>query len=131
MHKFQESDGSFSDVQRERWEWEIQYSDGSIFKQFGDDGIFHRIGEIDQDRIVLATLRKAEDSFQCVHIPWREGMRLVHKYVNFKSEHTDKWNRIYVFGYKYDGQHSFQFILPDDRIICSPVSEGLDFSLFV
>ena len=50
---------------------------GRISIQFDNDGYFHKIGEIDQDRIYMASLYKADDISKRIDIPWREGMRII------------------------------------------------------
>lgn len=90
--------------------------------QFGDDGIFHRVGEIDQDRIEVASLYFYDDYSmkKRIDIPFRPGMKLVHKYRNIRPAGHKDFIKIYMFGFKYEGTHSLFFVLPDDRIVISP-----------
>lgn len=119
------------EVPIERWCWGAVYNDGTELKQFGDDGVFHRIGEIDQEKLVMFVMYKP-DSDARIDLPFTEGMRLIHHYYNF---HDQSWEdiqrtvRIYGFGYKKAGQLHYTFILPDDRLIVSD-RENVDFSKF-
>lgn len=114
----------------ERWVWGVVYKDGSELHQFGNDGKFHRIGEVKQDEIAMAVLYRYDDMKKRIDIPWQDGMKLVHKYRMVKPGAYDSANagpngfiRIYMFGYKYQGTHCLHFILPDDRIVTTPVDD--------
>ena len=98
-------------------------ADQDMLYQFDTrDMTFHRVGEIEQDRLEMFSLYKAGvENKQRIDIPWQTGMRLIHKYRNIKPFYKDTVERIYMVGYKYNGEHSFIFVLPDDRIIYSPV----------
>lgn len=93
------------------------------FHQFDNDGYFHKIGEIDQDRIYMASLYKADDISKRIDIPWREGMRIIHKYTNVRPAGEEEFKRIYVFGFKYQGKEHLNYITPEDRIIMLPDQE--------
>jgi hypothetical protein len=92
--------------------------------QFGDDGIFHRVGEIDQDRIFIASLYKFGKMKERIDIPFRPGYKLIHKYVNVhvsaRMKNLNETVRAYVFGYKFEGKEYLNYILPDGRIVMSP-----------
>lgn len=122
------------EVPLERWVWAVIYGDGTEFHQFDDKGRFHRVGEIDQDRMVMFVLRN--DTGKRIDIPWRPGMKLVYKYrmlkpgaYDSKDANEDGFVRIYMLGWKYEGAHAFYFILPDDRVVASPVDD-IDLTLF-
>ena len=124
--------GTEETVNPERWVWGVIYNDGTELHQF-DNGVFHRIGEIDQDNIKMFVLYKfGEMDTKRIDIPWRKGMRLIHKYINFHSqefENIGETVRIYVIGYKFEGKYHFTYILPDDRMIMS-AKEDIDLGLF-
>ena len=116
----------------ERWVWGVIYNNGAEFKQFTDGGVFHQIGEINQDEIKMAVLYKFDDPTKRIDLPWHPGMKLIHKYINVHPsyyEDINKTARVYVFGYKNGSQHHFTYILPDDRIILSP-EENIYLTLF-
>lgn len=124
--------GTSIEVEPERWQWGVIYNDGNELLQFGNDGIFHRVGEIEQDKLAMVVMFKNNDCTKRIDIPWRPGMKLIHKYINIHAEYFEDINktvRIYCFGYKYEGSYSFIYILPDDRIIMSPV-EDIDLTKF-
>jgi len=120
--------GAEETVQPETWVWGVIYKDDTELHQFGADGTFHQIGEVDQDKIKMACLYRYDDPKmqKRIDLPWREGMRLIHKYKRYGFDHgTDEFRKvtIYVFGYKFEGKSSFIYILPDDRIIFSPYED--------
>jgi hypothetical protein len=106
-----------AEVQPERWGWGVMYRDGSELHQFGDDGIYHQIGEIDQSKIKLAALYKLNNPNEKILIPWKLGMKLIHKYVithDIRQHAQGVTSRTYVFGYKDGNQHHYTYILPND-----------------
>ena len=109
------------EVNIERWAWAVVYNDGTQLRQFGDDGIFHQIGEVNQGIVKLFVMYKPEDERKRIDIVFQPGMRLIHKYRNVKPYYSDKFIKVYMFGYKYKNQYAYNFILPDDRIIQSPI----------
>lgn len=115
-------DGTKEEVQLEPWAWTVFYKDGSVLKQFDPKGIFHRLGEIDQDQIEMVTMCNLENPEKRVDILWQDGMRLIHKYRNFKfaaGTEQEKHIRIYIFGYTVGDKAAYSFILPDGRVIQS------------
>lgn len=123
---FTEEDGKKTQVELERWAWAVLYQDGTQLKQFADDGVFHRVGEIDQDRLSRVWLYKTEDPSKILEIAWCTGMKLVHKYRNFVFEagsECERRARVYMFGWKYEGKHALFCVLPDDRIVVAPDDE--------
>jgi hypothetical protein len=126
---FKDKDGKEIELTPERWAWGVVYDDGTQLKQFGDDGRFHQIGEVDQERIEMAVLYQPANGAKRIDIPWRKGMKLIHKYRNVVmnvGQKDERHIRIHVFGYKegapYYGR-SFMFVLPDDRIVWSSTDE--------
>lgn len=114
------------EVQPERWVWGVVYTDDTELHQFDASGKFHQVGEIDQDRVKLAALYKFDDITKRIDLPWRPGMRLIHKYRNviLNAKMPDEVRaKVYMFGYKLGEQHHFTFVLPDDRIIISPADD--------
>ena len=128
-YKYTNEKGEIEIIQPERWVWGVVYDDDTELHQFGSDGVFHRIGEIDQDRVKLATLYKLSDMSKRIDLPFQKGMKLVHKYRNIKPFYLDSFVKVYMFGYKLEGKHSFTFVLPDDRLIVSPV-DNVNLELF-
>lgn len=106
-------------IEKEPWAWVAEYADGTFLKQFDDDGVFHRVGEIDQDRLRAVHLEKNEKK---ITILWQAGMKLVHKYRHYVFDVGTPYEikvKVYIFGYKYNGQRFFSFIKPDDTVIYS------------
>lgn len=112
------------EVQPERWVWGVIYKDDTELHQFGDDGIFHQIGEVKQDQIKMAVLYRYGGPLERrIDIPWRDGMKLIHKYRNIvlnAGNLQEKRIKIYIFGYKYGDQYNLNYVLPDDRMVQSP-----------
>lgn len=116
-------EGIKEEVQPERWQWRTVYDDGTELKQFGDDGVFHRIGEVDQDRTILFMAFKPGNPAKRIDILLPRGARLIHKYRNFVFDFggEEKHIKVYIFGYKHGDHYHYNFILPDDRIV-----QGID-----
>jgi len=116
-------DGVETEVKPERWVWGVIYQDGKELHQFGKDGTFHQIGEVDQDRISMAVLYRYGNMKKRIDLPWSPGMRIIHKYRNFVFDigtPQERKVKVYIFGYKKGEQYHFNYVLPDDRIIQSP-----------
>lgn len=130
-----ESEGKIQEIKAkpERWVWAVLYQDETELRQFGEDGIFHQLKDIDQEKIDLAVLYKFDEPEKRIIIPWRDGMKLIHKYINVHSaeQHQDinETARIYCFGYKLGGQNHYTYILPDDQQIHTP-KEDIDLTKF-
>lgn len=111
-------DGKPEIVYAERWGWAAAFNDGTEMKQFGDDAIFHQVGEIDQSRLTLFCLYNISHPEKFIDIPWKVGMKIVHGYKKFMENGRVLHERtIYKFGYKSAGRYFLSFILPDDRIV--------------
>lgn len=94
---------SWIDTPEEIWGWEVQYEDGTILKQFDDDGIFHQFAEIDQNRIAIFRMTSKHYS-QTYSILFADpGMKLIHFYrntiLNAGTEFEER-QRLYCFGYE-------------------------------
>jgi len=95
-------------------------------KQFTADGVFHRFAEIDQSRVDIFTMFRTDDPsmLKRIDIEMTEGMQLFHFYRNIGLDYESKENfrkiQIYVFGWKdKEGNKTYHYILPDDRMITS------------
>lgn len=91
------------ETQPETWQWEAHYENGSILKQFGDDGIFHQFAEIDQKQ--LAVFKMVSPKFPQVYtILFSDpGMKLIHFYRNTvlnAGTDSEEHLRAYCFGYE-------------------------------
>lgn len=112
-------------VPLERWAWGAIYEDGSEIRQFGNDGIFHQIGEVEQDRVsifVLYNTERPQEQNGRIDILVPRGARLIHKYrnivLNFGTEGV-RQVRVYIFGWKKGNEYHINFVLPDGRIVQS------------
>lgn len=143
--------GKDENVVLENWIWGALYEDGTEFHQFTNDGIFHRIGEIDQSKVKMWTLYQPEGKGdgRIDFIMPREDVpedapkgtvgalkecALIHKYRNIvfnAGTPQEVRHRIIIFGFKIKGQKSFyNFILPNGNIVQS-VDENPKISQFV
>ena len=126
--------GKDIEIPLERWAWGVVNKDGTELKQFDETGRFHQVGEIDQDNIEMAVLYKPEEPEKRIDLPWKPGMRLIHKYRNvvfnfLGAEAEQRKAKVYIFGYKKGNDYAYLFILPDDRIIFTP-DETIDVTNF-
>lgn len=122
-YTFKNEKGESENIPLEKWAWAVLYKNGTAIKQFGDDGIFHQIGEVKQEEVELFILYNTDLTGKRIIIKIPEGAKLIHKYRNFGFGFNTKnirKERVYIFGYKKTASIShFNFILPDGRIIQS------------
>lgn len=90
-------------VDEETWAWEAYFEDGTVLKQFGDDGVFHQFSEIDQAH--LAMFKMTSKAYpQTYSILFSDSeMKLIHFYRNtILNGGTDmeQRTRLYCFGYE-------------------------------
>lgn len=120
LYKYINEKGETIEVKEEAWKWEATYKNGEILKQFDDDGIFHRTGEINQDELAVMRLTNGITS---IDMPWIDGMRLIHKYRHFRlniGTENEQHLKIYIFGYEYKKRYHFNYITPNGVIVQSP-----------
>jgi hypothetical protein len=114
-------EGVEEDVPLEVYKWVATYKDGSELKQFDKEtGIFHQVGEIQQDKLARFTMICTEEEKIKHTISVPEGAKIIHKYNRyvFNAKRPDEIKlTIYIFGYKIGGHHHFNFILPDGNIV--------------
>ena len=107
-------------VMLENWAWMVSYKDGTHLQQFDDKGIFHQVGEIKQENVLLWSLYQTNGQNRIdLIIPQDKEVVLIHKYKNYISSADEtKSARVVCFGYKAKGQTAhYNFILPNDMII--------------
>jgi len=108
-----------TEITPERWCWGVVYKDGSELHQFDNKGIFHQIKEIKMENVKLFSMYKLYDIKKRIDLVVMPDMQIFHFYRNIKPYYSDKFIKVYVFGYKIRGtsKTNYTFILPDDRII--------------
>lgn len=119
-------EGKTEEVAQEVWGWGVVYKDGRELHQFGDNGDFHQIKEIEQENVKLFVLYKTDDMSKRIDIVLPEGAKIIHKYRNFVFDYGTQEKRnvkVYVFGYKIGDHHHYNFVLPDGRIIQSDTDQ--------
>lgn len=123
-YKFINQDGVEEKVNPEKWSWGVVYNDGTELKQFDDNGYFHQFKEINQDEVKMFVMLQLEDIVKRIDIPLEnyKQYQIFHFYRQFVLYNDNRRVKVYVFGWKdkYNGATSYNFILPDDRIITSP-----------
>lgn len=125
-------DGSIrrEQVGEERWGWAVVYQDGSEIKQFGDDGVFHQIGEVRQEdarEFILYRMQVPEGEVRpMIRVQVPEGAKLIHSYVRrgFMDGAGKHEILVYRFGFKLGGVEFCNYVMPDDVIVQStgPIS---------
>ena len=117
-------DNKVIDVNKEVWCWEAYFSDGTVLKQFGDDGLFHQFQEIDQSKLQL--FRMVSDNFpQIYSVPFDSNtMGLIHFYRIVRlNVYTPEFKEIkcYCFGFekkmKYNKDRHILVIVPNGEVI--------------
>lgn len=122
-------DGVEENVEPERWGWGCIYLDDTELHQFDANGIFHQFKEINLPEIKMFVMYKLDDMKKRIDMPITEDMQVFHFYRNIKPFYSDKFSKVYVFGFKKNGVASYHFILPDDRlIICD--TDNIDLAQF-
>lgn len=126
-------DGVEERVQAERWGWGVMYKDDTELHQFGDDGMFHQFGEINQDNVSLFVMYRLDDIGKRYDIVVTPGMKLIHFYRNVRPYWSDVFIKTYGFGYEKNigGKNEIVliFILPDDRVVITD-NKAVDLTLF-
>jgi hypothetical protein len=111
-------DGTVVETPIERWRWEAHYTDGTILKQFDDEGRFHQFKEIEQDRLKIFGM--VHNTCAPVMLHWKEGMKLIHYYKNFHlnafTPNEQKF-KFYCFGYETKDEKIIMTILPNDSVL--------------
>lgn len=102
----------------ERWCWQAVYTDGTTQYQFDTDG-YHKFGEIRQDDLYTFSMISSEGKRPYI-IHWGPGRKLIHFYLNYRLDiglPTERFFRIYCFGYEQDGNKVILCIMPDDGVV--------------
>ncbi len=122
----------WEDVALEKWQWEALYFDGSLLKQFDDNGIFHQFREIDQSNLGLFKMVNSETRKTNTLIFQPQSMKLIHFYRNIVlnvGTSEEKKIRIYCFGFekKFFGrtQKSLMAIMPNDDLVVTDNIENM------
>jgi len=125
--------GQIEEVEMQAWVWGVIYKDGSELKQYDDNGVFHQIGEIEQDKVHTFIMYKPGDETRRFDIVLPEGASIIHKYKNYVFSALTKFEyrtKVYVFGYKIGSHHHYNFILPTDVVFQSTEEIALDKLLY-
>lgn len=110
-------DGVPEKVDLERWGWGVMYNDGTELHQFGSNFDFHQFREIDWGRAKMFVMYRTDDMTKRIDMPVTDGMQVFHFYRTAVLENNSRRVRVYVFGWKKNGVASYNYILPDDRLI--------------
>jgi len=124
-------DGVWEDVREEKWKWEAYYSDGTMLKQFGDNGLFHQFAEIDQTKLsIFKMVSEGKPCYTLLFDPLK--MKLVHYYKNYRLDMGAKNERFitaYCFGYQIKSRIEKMtiMILPSGETIVTENTDGVEF----
>lgn len=128
-------DGVPETVDEEAWGWGVVYKDGTELRQFEADGSFHQFKEINQGEVSMFVMYKIADPDQRYDMLITEkDIQIFHFYRNFMfNVMTPGENkvRVYVFGWKSGDACCYFYILPNGRLMTSPMGEGIDLSVAV
>lgn len=105
----------------EEWGWEAHYLDGSILKQFDDEGKFHKLREIQEDRLKVFWMIEQTVPHRRYGIVWRAGLKLIHYYDRYVLRDEAVRFTIYCFGYEeklgFSKRKVIKKIMPDGNLI--------------
>lgn len=107
-------DGNEEYVESQEWQWEAHYFDGTVLKQYDDNGFFHQFKEIDQKKLTLFRMVSKNLSYSLV---FKKGMKLIHFYENYILNDGEKRVRVYCFGYEYRGNKVIIKIYPNGGVV--------------
>jgi len=100
---FRKDQNTWIETPPEVWQWEAHYEDGTILKQFDDDGLFHQFAEIDQSRLAVFKMVSPRHPQIYTLLFSDPGMKLIHFYRNTilnAGTSTERRTRLYCFGYE-------------------------------
>lgn len=111
------SDGEEEDVEAEEWHWKATYKDGTVLKQYDDDGIFHQFREIDMAKVKTLSVT---DGDQSIDVNWKPEYTPIFFYRNV-AYHAGKLDqdmvRLYCFGYvDGKGKKKIHVIKPGKKV---------------
>jgi hypothetical protein len=116
-------------VEMERWCWGVVYNDDTELLQFGADGIFHQVKEIEQERVKMFVMYKPHSATEVdgndkrIDMPVKDVQIFQFYRILTLAAGTSEERRVkvYVFGWKdaKTGATSYNYILPDDRVLTS------------
>ncbi len=114
-----------SDLARDWLEWVAVYNDGSILRQFNDDGTENRYGDIDRKRLSEFHLVARDEDRIVLAYALEPGQRLIYRKRYSMSGITGEKNWvIYIVGWQQtiNGKNiqNVSFIFPDGSIINLP-----------
>lgn len=129
---YREETKEWEQVKEEKWQWEAVYHDGTILKQFGDDGLFHQTRELDQEKLFLFELVSTEVKQRFTLLFKSSSMKLLYFYRRAKEWNTNKdIGQMYCLGYKKNIKgvniESFVFITPENQILITDDKEAVNF----
>lgn len=131
-------EGKAEKVALERWIWGVVYDDNTELHQFGNDGYFHQIGEVDQKRVKLFAMYQPNgtgDGRIDILIPEGKEVSLIHKYkiyVFAAGTPEERRDKVYAFGYKVKGGHThINYIMPNGTVMQSFGDEEVALSNFM
>jgi len=112
-------DGITENITPERWAWGVVYKDNTELHQFSGDGTFHQFKEVDQSQVKMFVMYELMGSKR-YDMAVVEGMQLFHFYRTLMLDQgTDvaRTVRVYVYGWKSGDATSYNYIMPDDRLL--------------
>lgn len=114
-------DGAAEEVALEKWAWEAEYRDGTILRQFEDDGTFRQIGSLDMASVGVFRAYRTDSPHGRIDILIPEGAKPIFKYRNYvlnMATPAEQRIRIPVAGLiKANGEKILNFIMPDGNVV--------------
>lgn len=130
-------EGKEENVNVEPWAWGVVYRDGSEFKQFGDDGVFHQFQEIKQGEVAMFVMHETkEEGARRFDLMVNEDHQIFHFYRNMilaAGSPDEKRLKLYVFGWKNKktGDCAYYYITPTGHIVSSGSHDSVEVSRIV
>jgi len=124
---FRQETGEYEDVADEKWKWIATYNDGTLLKQFDNEGLFHQFKEIDQSKLLL--FRLVSDAGMSKTLIFKPGWKLIHFYRNTVLENGQVHLRMTVMGYEKPGERFLLVVMPNDEVILTDDLENIGFDI--
>lgn len=121
-YKFTNAEGVTEEITLERWAWGVVYNDDTELRQFDADygGRFHQFKEIDQERVKMFIIYRTDSDLKArIDIVVHPDMQLFYFYRRLILDNRNRKTSVYVYGWKnrITGAMTYNYILPDDRIV--------------
>lgn len=112
-------DGITENITPERWVWGVVYKDDTELHQFSGDGTFHQFKEVRQEDVKMFVMYQLDSDLR-FDMAVTDNMQIFHFYRTLMLDQgTDiaRTIRVYVYGWKSGDATSYNYIMPNNRLL--------------